>query len=66
MNTNFIDNKEKFKFIDDLSILEKVKLLYIGLSSYNYKSNVASDLIENGYFLPPENISTQTNLNRIS
>ena len=50
-NTNFISSKEKFKFIDDLSILEKINLLCIGLSSYNYRGNVASDLIENGYFL---------------
>lgn len=65
-NTNFINNKEKFKFIDDLSILEKINLLCIGLSSYNYKSNVASDMVENGYFLPPENLSSQTYLNNIS
>ena len=51
-NTDFISSQEKFKFIDDLSILEKINLLHIGLSSFNYKSNVASEIIENGYFLP--------------
>ena len=65
-NTNYISSKDKFKFIDDLSILEKINLLCIGLSSYNYKNNVASDMIKNGYFLPPENLKTQDNLNRIS
>ena len=65
-NTDFISSQEKFKFIDDLSILEKINLLYIGLASYNYKSNVASDIIENGYFLPPENLKTQANLKKIS
>jgi hypothetical protein len=65
-NTNYINPKDKFKFIDDLSILEKINLLYIGLSSYNYKNNVASDMIKNGYFLPPENLQTQSNLNKIS
>ena len=65
-NTDFISSREKFKFIDDLSILEKVHLLYIGLSSYNFKENVASDIIKNGYFLPPGNLKTQTNLNKIA
>ena len=46
--------------------MEKINLLCIGLSSYNYKGNVASDLIENGYFLPPENLSSQTYLSNIS
>ena len=36
-NTDFINSSEKFKFIDDLSILEKINLLYIGLSSCNFK-----------------------------
>ena len=58
--------KDKFKFIDDLSILEKINLLCIGLSSYNFKDNVASDMIENGYFLNPDNLNTQTYLNKIA
>ena len=65
-NTSHIPLKEKYKYIDDLSILEKVNLLCIGLSSYNFKSNVASDIIQDGYFLHPENLQTQTNLDRIS
>ena len=63
-NADFISSQEKFKFIDDIIILEKINLLYIGLASYNYKSNVASDIIENGYFLPPENLNTQANLKK--
>lgn len=65
-NTNYISMKDKFKFIDDLSILEKINLLCIGLSSYNFKDNVASDMIENGYFLNPDNLNTQTYLNKIA
>ena len=34
-NTSYISPQDKFKFIDDLTILEKINLLYIGLSSYN-------------------------------
>ena len=65
-NSDYLSTKEKFKFIDDLSILEKINLLYIGLSSYNFKDNVASDIVQDGYFLDPENLQTQSNLNKIS
>ena len=57
---------EYFKYIDDLSILEKANLLCIGLSTYNFKQNVASDIPQDGFFLDPENLKTQDSLNRIS
>ena len=65
-NTKFIDSKKKFKFIDDLSILELINLLSIGLSSYNLKKHIASDMLENGYFIPSENLKTQSYLNQLS
>ena len=43
-NTDFLSTKEKFKFIDDLSILEIINLLMIGISSYNLKFHVALDI----------------------
>ena len=33
----------RFKFVDDLTVLEKVNLLIVGLSSFNYKSSVPND-----------------------
>ena len=65
-NTDFISQEKKFKFIDDLSILELINLLSIGLSSCNWKMNVASDIPENGYIIPSENLETQTYVNKIS
>ena len=64
-NTDFISPERKFKFIDDLSILEVVNLLSIGLSSYNFKLHVASDIPSNGYYIPPENMVTQLHLDKI-
>ena len=64
-NTNFINNENKFKFIDDLTVLEKVNIFSIGIASYNFKSHVASDIPENGYFIPSGNLNTQDYLNRI-
>ena len=65
-NTSYLSMQEKYKYIDDLSILEKVNLLCIGLSSYNFKQNVASDIPENGHFLDSNNLKTQDSLNRIA
>ena len=64
-NTDFISRRNKFKFIDDLSILEKINILSIGISSYNFKMHVASDIPTNGYFIQNTNLETQDNLNKI-
>ena len=64
-NTNFIDTNKKFKFIDDLSILELINLLSIGLSSCNWKTSVASDIPENGFIIPNENMKSQLYLNNL-
>ena len=64
-NTDYICSNNKFKFIDDLSILEVVNILSIGLASGNFKMNVASDIPQNGYIIPNENLKTQDYLNRI-
>ena len=65
-NTDYISKDKKFKFIDDLSILEMVNLLSIGFASYNFQMHVASDIPTNGYYLPSENTQTQEYLNKIS
>ena len=65
-NTDFISPEKKFKFIDDLSILEIVNLLSIGLSSYNFNLHVASDIQADGYFIEPSNMLTQQYLDNIS
>ena len=65
-NTNFVSNENKFKFIDDLSVLEMINVLSIGIASYNFKSHVASDIPTNGYFIPSSNLKTQIYLNKIS
>ena len=63
-NTDFIDPEEKFKFIDDLSIIEVLNLINIGQSSYNF--HVASDIgVENSY-LDASNIKAQTYLDKIA
>ena len=64
-NTDHISSDMKFKFVDDLSALELLNLILLGLSSYNFKSHVASDIGIGQHYIPSENIKSQENLNKI-
>ena len=62
---SFLNNDEKYKYIDDISILEIINLISVGISSYNCKMNVPSDIQTENKFLPPDNIKTQDYLDQI-
>ena len=42
-----------------------INLVSIGLSSYNCKQQVPSDVQTNNIYIPPDNIQTQKNLDKI-
>ena len=65
-NAEFLDLDEKYKFIDDLSILEIINLISIGLSSYNCRNHVPSDVGIDNKFLDKSNIESQTYLEKLS
>ena len=58
--------EDRFKFIDDLSTLEIINLLTIGLSSLFTKSHVPSDLPEHGQFILSEKLKSQEYLHQIN
>ena len=64
-NTEHIPADMKFKFVDDLSTLEKLNLILLGLSSYNFHNHVASDVGVEQKYLASENFSGQSDLNKI-
>ena len=64
-NTDFLDEDEKFKFIDDLSTLEIINLISIGLACYSYQNHVPSDIATNSLFLDPKNVKSQDYLRNI-
>ena len=64
-NAAHVPSDMNFKFVDDLSILEKLNLIIAGLSSYNFQNHVASDIAEDHLFLPTENNGSQQSLNSI-
>ena len=65
-NADCVDEQDRFKFIDDLTVLEIVNLLMVGISSYNIKSQVPSDILDNNQFIPPTNLKSQDFLDDIS
>ena len=55
----------RFKFVEDLSLLEKLNVILIVLASYNFKYHVASDIGTNQKFLSAENFESQEYLKKI-
>ena len=57
---------EKYKWVDDLSIIEIVNLMSIGLATYNFHHHVASDVGIEQYFVDPQHLKSQSYLNELS
>ena len=55
-NADCVPLKNRFKFIDDLSTLELINLLTVGLTMFDLKKQVPNDLPTENYFIPPENL----------
>ena len=55
----------RFKFVDDLSVLEKINLLIIGLASINPKISVPSDIPAHNQFIPSEHLKSQDYMNDV-
>ena len=59
-NVDFVELEKRFKFIDDVSLLEIVNLISIGLSSYNSEQHVPSDVEDHNQFISSENLKSQS------
>ena len=57
-NANCVDPDYKYKFVDDLSVLEKINLLTIGLTNFNCKNSFPSDIPTDTNFIPSENLTS--------
>ena len=64
-NADCVNINDRFKFIDDLSVLEIINLITIGLASHNLKGQVPSDVPTHNQIIPAENLQTQKWLNSI-
>ena len=54
-----IDNELKFRFIDDLSALELVNLLNIGIQSHNIRQNVPNNVPVHNQIITSDKLKTQ-------
>ena len=61
-----VDLVDRFKFVDDLTILEVMNLLTVGITSFNLKNSVPSDVPLHNQFIPPENLKSQGWLDEIN
>ena len=64
-NADNVNPEDRFKFIDDLSILHIISLAGL-VTDYNFHSHVASDVGIGQQFLPPSSYGLQDKLNTIS
>ena len=64
-NANCVKEDFRWKWVDDLTLLEIINLLNIGISSYNTKLHVPNDLDINKHFIPPSNLETNNHLKSI-
>ena len=60
-----VNPEYRFKFVDDLTVLEKVNLLIAGLSSFNCKPSVPNDIPDHNQFINSAQLKSQEYLNNI-
>ena len=65
-SADLVSLEDRFKFVDDLTILEIVNLLTVGITSYNLKQHVPSDLPVHNQYIPPANLQSQHWLDEIN
>jgi hypothetical protein len=59
-NADHIPSEDRWKWVDDLTAVEVVNMINIGLSSYNFRQHVASDIPVHGQYVDPQNLQTQS------
>ena len=65
-NSENVPVEDRYKYQDDLSILETVNLLSVGLASHNSKNHVCSSLPVHNQIVDNRNLQTQKYLHQIS
>ena len=65
-NADFLNEDERFKFIDDLSFLEILNLAVLGLTLYDFQTHVPSDIGVQNKFLPATSFESQRYLDNLS
>jgi hypothetical protein len=56
---DIVSESERFRFLDDLSILEIINLLTVGLTCFNIKQQVPNDIATHNQFIASQNLKSQ-------
>jgi hypothetical protein len=65
-NADCVPEDDRFKFVDDLTCLEVVNLINIGLASHNFKQQVPNDIHTHGQIIPNSHLKSQSYLAQIN
>ena len=65
-NADCIPEEDRFKFVDDLSLLEIVNLINIGIASHNFRWQVPNDIPLHGQIIPANHLKSQGNIEKIT
>ena len=61
-----VSPEDRFKFLDHLTVLEIGYLLTIGMTCFNVRGQVPSDILEGNQYIPASNLKSQNYLDEIS
>ena len=50
---------DRYKFVDDMTIMERISLVNVGLATYNSKTHVPSHIADHNQFIPSEHLKSQ-------
>ena len=64
-SANCVEKNSRYKFVDDLTTLEAINLLLVGLASHNPKLQVPSNIHKSNQIIPSEHLKSQEYLNQI-
>ena len=64
-NADCVPEEDRFKFVNDLSCLEIVNLVNIGLASHNFRQQVPNDVPVHGQIIPNTHLKSQTYIEKI-
>ena len=65
-NADCVPVEDRYKFVGDLSVLEILNLVNIGISSFNCRQQVPSDLPVHGQFVDSSQLKSQEYLRKIN
>ena len=65
-NAECVNLEDRFKFVDDLSFLEIIYLLNVGISSYNIRAHVPSNIATHNQIISSSSFQSQSQLEAIN